>query len=160
MAVISIEAWTNVSIAGNLGGIIVLTADATGAYADPTLPPFALIYRNGSLWNGVIDITRKAAGEYSFDISFADGIWQLGDHGQINVYWTPDGSAWYCRSYFWLVNRLEYETYQCVTTALPNAAPGAEGGLPTCDGQNRVTTANPASVSNVNIETENTVIQS
>ena len=57
-------------------------------------------------------------------------------------------------------NRLEYETYQRVTTALPNAAPGAEGGLPTCDGQNRVTTANPASVSNVNIETENTVIQS
>ena len=103
VAVVSIEAWTNVSIAGNLGGIIVLTADATGAYADPTLPPFALIYRNGSLWNGVIDITRKGAGEYSFDMCFADGIWQLGDHGQINVYWTPDGSTWYCRSYFWLV---------------------------------------------------------
>ena len=112
VTVISLEAWTDVSIAGNLGGIIVLTADATGAYADPTLPPFALIYRNGSLWNGVIDITRKGAGEYSFDMCFADGVWQLGDHGQINVYWTPDGSTWYCRSYFWLVNRLEYETYQ------------------------------------------------
>ena len=130
--------WTDVAINSNLGGIGVLTTDYAGNVQDPQTPPYALVYRNGSLWNGPIQITWKSFGNYSIDLSLADGIWQLGDHGTIRIYWSQlaaDGESleWFCAVYYWLVNRLNYETWQRVTTALPAAAPGTAGGLPVLD---------------------------
>ena len=96
--------------------------------------PTAFVYRNGGLWSGAINITRQpATGEWMVDFSFADGIWQLGDHGQIDIYWqvangnpATVGSGnpeWFRASDFWLVDRLEYETYNLATQIAAASGP-------------------------------------
>ena len=139
---ISTQPWTDVAIDGTLGGIGVQTTDYAGNLLDPLAPPFAVVYRNGNLWNGAISMTRSGSGLFSIDLAFSDGVWQLGDHGTIKVFWSQLGSdgatpQWFCQVYYWLVNRLEYQTYAIVSQALPDAPPGAAGGLPLLDGDSR-----------------------
>ena len=132
--------WPDVAIDGTLGGIELLTPDYSGWIHQPLYPPSAFVYRNGQLWNGAIRVTNGSeasyyGGQFFFELDFNDGIWQLGDHGQIKLCYAQldvNGNvAWYCRTYYWLVNKLGYETWQVVTTALPDAAPGSSGGLAT-----------------------------
>ena len=127
--------WTQVEIDGMLGGIGVKTIDYGGNVLDPLYPPTAFVYRNGSLWKGSILISRSGIGLYSVDLSLADGVWQLGDHGSIDIYWAQYESdeatvQWFCQTYYWLVDKLGYQTFEIVDEALPAAAPGTAGGLP------------------------------
>ncbi len=124
-----VQAWTDVAIDGGLGGIGVLTTDYAGNLGDPLQPPMALVYRNGALWNGVINITRKNVGNFSLDLSFTNAAdptqnWALGDHGEIHVFWQASdsdpngplggGPQWFCAIYYWLVDKPGYEIYEKV----------------------------------------------
>ena len=134
-----VQAWTDVAINANLGGISIFSTDYAGNLLDPLQPPIGMVYRNGILWTGVIQVTRRAQGQFVFDLNFADGVWQLGDHGEIHVFWNQLGSdevtpQWFCAIYYWLVNRLNYETWERVMKALPDAVSGSPGGLPVLDG--------------------------
>jgi len=135
---VSVQGWTDVAVNARLGAIGVLTTDCGGNLLDPISPPTAFVYRNGSLWHGVIQITRKNTGNYSIDLDFADGIWALGDHGEVHIFWCQLGSdgatpQWFGQIYYWLVNRLNYETWERVTKALPDNPPDEPGGLPILD---------------------------
>ena len=67
----------------------------------------------------------------------------MGDHGQIDIYWqAPDSDPngrmaadpqWFCETYYWLVDKLGYQTWESSKRPCPMRPPGSPGGLPMLD---------------------------
>lgn len=134
--VLSVSPWTTVAIDGKLGNIEFLMEASDGTIDDSLQLPAVFVYKNGAIWDGPVSVQWSPQGNFGqffVDVDFTTsgataGAWALGDHGSIKAMWNRGGN-WYAREYYWLADKLAYQTWQRVTTALPDVAPGVAGGV-------------------------------